>query len=393
MSLREWLIAIGALIILGIVIDGVRRMHRSRKEAQAISSGMGADDIEDSPIDEGYNPELPNGGSRPVTAETLQERGYVKTARKSLFGNRPQKPTRPVVSAKDQHAEAQADDPHWKPSEMDPSTVQEFDDPVEHMSAVDDGYDDSDIHDDWVGESRFADDAERQASYTDPDQDAPPVLSDEAAFEPEPEVDEEPVAQEPIVEEPVVDESVADEPVRSSNSAVEQDTAKRGGEKTPQAVDRDRPKAGANRPDAQEVIVINVLARKEKAFDGVALKKLFEACGLEFGDMEIYHRHESDDTRSPVQFSVANAVEPGTFRAQDMVKMKTPGISFFMSMPGPSDSLKAFEFMLETAQCVVHNLGGELKDERRSVMTPQTIEHCRQRIREFERKRRSQRVG
>jgi len=37
----------------------------------------------------------------------------------------------------------------------------------------------------------------------------------------------------------------------------------------------------------------------------------------------------------------------------------------------------------------VRNLGGELRDEHRSVMTSQTIEHCRQRIREFERKRRS----
>ncbi|MEP3563426.1 MAG: cell division protein ZipA, partial [Marinobacter sp.] len=41
---------------------------------------------------------------------------------------------------------------------------------------------------------------------------------------------------------------------------------------------------------------------------------------------------------------------------------------------------------------VVRNMGGELKDERRSVMTPQTIEHCRQRIREFERKQRFHRV-
>ena len=57
-----------------------------------------------------------------------------------------------------------------------------------------------------------------------------------------------------------------------------------------------------------------------------------------------------------------------------------------------TNALQAFEFMLETAQCVVRNLGGELKDERRSVMTPQTIEHCRQRIREFERKQRSQRA-
>ena len=74
-----------------------------------------------------------------------------------------------------------------------------------------------------------------------------------------------------------------------------------------------------------------------------------------------------------------------------MVTMSTPGISFFMSLPGPSNAMQAFDFMLETAQCVVKNLGGELKDERRSVMTAQTIEHCRQRIREYERKRHSRR--
>ncbi|WP_148862940.1 cell division protein ZipA [Marinobacter fonticola] len=382
MSLREWLIAIGALIILGIVIDGVRRMHRSRKEAQAISSGMGADDIEASPIDEGFNPELPNGGSRPVTADTLQERGYVRSAAKSRFGLPPQKPTRPVVSAEAKERQEREDQDRWPSSETDTTNDEMFDEPVEHLSALDDNYGDGEVHDDWSGDERRVDDRafddeepilERESSEPRHDDHVPPVLSDEAEFE----------SEEPVAEEP--------EPIR--NSTVEKDTATRNGESAPQPVDNDRPKAGANRPDAREVIVINVLARKEKAFDGAALKKLFEACGLEFGDMDIYHRHEASDTRSPVQFSVANAVEPGTFRAKDMVDMKTPGISFFMSLPGPSDSLKAFEFMLETAQCVTHNLGGELKDERRSVMTPQTIEHCRQRIREFERKRRSQRVG
>ena len=132
-----------------------------------------------------------------------------------------------------------------------------------------------------------------------------------------------------------------------------------------------------------------MLAKTGENFSGTKLKNLFEACGLQHGDLDIYHRHEETDTHSPVQFSVASAVEPGTFRPEDMATLSTPGISFFMSMPGPTNSLQAFEFMLETAQCVVRNLGGDLKDERRSVMTPQTIEHCRQRIREFERKKRS----
>ena len=78
MSLREWLIAIGTLVIIGIVIDGVRRMRRARKESMAISSGMGADELKDSPLDDDFNPELPNGGARTVSRSTLEDRGYLK---------------------------------------------------------------------------------------------------------------------------------------------------------------------------------------------------------------------------------------------------------------------------------------------------------------------------
>ncbi|WBA80376.1 cell division protein ZipA C-terminal FtsZ-binding domain-containing protein [Endozoicomonas sp. GU-1] len=42
--------------------------------------------------------------------------------------------------------------------------------------------------------------------------------------------------------------------------------------------------------------------------------------------------------------------------------------------------------MEETARRLALDLGGELKDEQFSVMTQQTLEHCRQRIREYERK-------
>ena len=72
MSLREWLIAIGTLVIIGIVVDGIRRMRRARKESMAISSGMGADELEDSPLDDEYNPELPNGGARTISRDTLK---------------------------------------------------------------------------------------------------------------------------------------------------------------------------------------------------------------------------------------------------------------------------------------------------------------------------------
>ncbi|MEP3561314.1 MAG: cell division protein ZipA, partial [Marinobacter sp.] len=276
MSLREWLIAIGTLVIIGIVVDGIRRMHRARKESIAISSGMGVDELDDSPLDQDFNPELPNGGARIVSRGTLEENGYLKS------------------------------------------------DHSESLNSLDD---DSDFAPEsgWGAERDDAYSPDQPEERTRSHESAPVEVPDEASHRSADDVD--PVAEDmPSQRKDVV-------------SDVQEDTANR------QFAQRDanRPLAGANRPEAKEVLVINVLSPQDKPFEGAVLKKLFEACGLEFGDLDIYHRHEGSDTTTPVQFSVASAVEPGTFRPEDMPALSTPGISFFMSLPGPTNALQAFE--------------------------------------------------
>ena len=59
----------------------------------------------------------------------------------------------------------------------------------------------------------------------------------------------------------------------------------------------------------------------------------------------------------------------------------------FLSLPVAGESLAAFNDLSVTAKNLANALGAELKDENRSVMTPQTIEHGRQRVIEYERKR------
>ena len=295
-----------------------------------------------------------------ISRDTLEERGYVKRERSDRFGSPKPKPTRPVTAASkapaNEDAADETDETAWDSG----------------FSAHDDA--DSEPETGWGATDEQISEGDR-------------FDTDEVVSKPRVQSHEWQESDTP--RETPADDAQGEESVPPTvTTEVEEDTARR----IPADQGGSQPLAGANRPEAREVIVINVLARSDDEFTGAALKKLFEACGLEFGDMDIYHRHEAADTTSPVQFSVANAVEPGTFKPKDMPTLTTPGISFFMSMPGPSNSLQAFEFMLETAQCVVRNLGGELKDERRSVMTPQTIEHCRQRIREFDRKQRSQRV-
>jgi cell division protein ZipA len=280
MNLRDWLIIIGVVIIVGIVIDGYRRMRLAKKDALKMSLDMGGN-FDNTPIDDDYNPELPAGGARVVSSEVL-DTGVVKVSDDELNSANTK-----LVASKD-------DDIKLGPNVK--------------MSA---------------------DSSTRIKSQ-------------------------------------VTVETVRSSSVNSSNKSVAQVETN-------------------NKDNDALVLVINVHALTHQGFPGSEVKKLLEACGLDHGQMSIFHRHEEDDLLSPIQFSVANAIEPGYFDPDTLDEISTPGVSFFMTLPGPKDYSKAFEYMLETAQCFARNLKGELKDENLSAMTAQTIEHSRQRIKEFKR--------
>ncbi|XQU09273.1 cell division protein ZipA [Halomonas sp. LY9] len=141
--------------------------------------------------------------------------------------------------------------------------------------------------------------------------------------------------------------------------------------------------------NADEMIVISVLSRDPEGFDGSKLLELMMACGLRYSrTMGVFHRFETESPDSELQFSMVNVLKPGSFPIEEMDEFVTPGITFLMPLPGAVDSSAAFEAMVETAMVVVRHMGGELKDENRSVMTAQTIEFARQRVHEFERRHR-----
>lgn len=141
--------------------------------------------------------------------------------------------------------------------------------------------------------------------------------------------------------------------------------------------------------EEKEILAINVLARGDRRFNGSDLWAAFQRNGLTFGDMNIFHRL-NPVTRTP-QYSVANAIEPGTFDLSNIESMKTPGACLFLPLPGPSEPAAVFDDMLRVARDIGQSLDGEVKDENFSVLTGQTEEHYRQRIAEFSRKRMSKR--
>jgi len=142
----------------------------------------------------------------------------------------------------------------------------------------------------------------------------------------------------------------------------------------------------AERAAAQEIIVINVLKDDEPLLKGKDLLQVFKACDMRHGEMDIFHRFEQANAQGKIQFSVVNALQPGNFDLDIMDVMSTPGISLFMSLPGPQNPMEAFDAMSEVALVFARNFNASLYDESHSALTPQTLEHYRNRVREFTRK-------
>ena len=142
----------------------------------------------------------------------------------------------------------------------------------------------------------------------------------------------------------------------------------------------------SERPAAEEIIVINVLKESAPLLNGLDLFNVFKACDMRHGEMSAFHRFEKAHAQGKIQFSVVNTLKPGIFDINNMESLQTPGISLFMSLPGPENPMEAFDAMSEMAQVFARNFNASVYDESHSDLTPQTLEHYRHRIREFSRK-------
>ena len=138
-----------------------------------------------------------------------------------------------------------------------------------------------------------------------------------------------------------------------------------------------------------ELIILGVLAKSGAVFKGPELVAALRGQGLKFGNMSIFHR--IDSATDEHLFSVANAVEPGTFDLADMEALETPGITFFLQLPVPGDAFETLEDMLLSARTVAAALGGDVKDDQMNTLTGQTVEHIRQRLSDYARRRLTQR--
>ncbi|GLQ97543.1 cell division protein ZipA [Dyella mobilis] len=158
---------------------------------------------------------------------------------------------------------------------------------------------------------------------------------------------------------------------------------------TPAPAPRVPPRSDLGKRPAQmpveRIVSLFVVAREGHAFNGADLVVAAEKAGLEYGDMGIYHRLVDGKREVGPIFSVANMLKPGSFDLTRVDALRTPGLSFFMALPGAVPALDAWDAMLPTAQRLAELLDGQVLDEERNALGRQRIAHIRDELRGWDR--------
>lgn len=424
MSMRDWLIIIVIVGIVLILVDGYRRKHKNSIRIK-IDKNIPPPGNDDDPLE---TAELPNGGARitprgnAATFASLQNEAdeddfdenvpllmdAVNLAKDKSAAQR--KDYVPVKPESDDFDQENADDYSYEEdSDSDEDPADESANSIARTSSVYNRYDEE-----MQAESEdFDQDYENNDAEVEEEEEAEDQLEEDAGDD-ENIVSsvkvshrETPVSSgresriEPSFGEldPLSADDWEDKPahLRETDKKSKKEAKKENKKKQELAARQtelfsDSPgdyyseedKEDEHTQEPEEVIVINVMAKSGEHFAGKDLLPILLKQGMQLGKMSIFHKHADADANGPVMFSMANIVKPGTFDVTQMDEFTTPGVSFFLQLPNKLGNMRCFEEMLQAANSIRESLHGDLKDEHRSVITRQTIEHCRQRIQDFE---------
>lgn len=137
-----------------------------------------------------------------------------------------------------------------------------------------------------------------------------------------------------------------------------------------------------------DAVVVHLMAPAGQTFSAKPLFAALHNAGLKFGERNIFHSYAeggAGNGQPSARFSVANALKPGAFEGS-LHDFSTPGVAFFMLINDLPEPLAVFDAMLSAAQAVAKELDAELRDEQRATLTRNGIAHYRQRILDYSRR-------
>lgn len=152
----------------------------------------------------------------------------------------------------------------------------------------------------------------------------------------------------------------------------------------PQMHQPDRPRRPPM-PDPDRIVSLFVVARDNHVITGAQLLEAAVKTGMDFGEMNIFHRITEGESR-PV-FSLANAAKPGHFDRMAWHEFETGALVLFTTLPNPMSALDAWDSMLATARRMAEILNADLQDEKHHPFTRRREAQIREEMRDYERKR------
>lgn len=337
-GIRELLMFVGALIFIGVLVDGIRRFQQNRRSQVKVKidrkvHAQLADEVDEEDLSV-YRAELPNGGARVVN----------------------------------KHSGNMNDESVSEQKKIAPRFSEPLDILMEGMTKREAlvGKDDEENETVEEHEESFSISATDGVSWGEKE----PFL--EKDYQDDEEEDELELAK-PIT----ANKGRTTHNQRDLFSASSEEEHKEKQISTPAPKAKDLP---------EEILAISVMAKGDSEFSGATLLEAILAFGLRYGDMEIFHRHEQSNGQGPVIFSMANALNPGTFDLESMPEEHFKGVTFFMRLSQLNKRIFVLELMLDIAKRLANQLDGELKDDSRSVLSSQTVTHYKSRIQEYERR-------
>lgn len=133
----------------------------------------------------------------------------------------------------------------------------------------------------------------------------------------------------------------------------------------------------------QKIVTLRLVGHDKKPFQGDELVLSMRGIGLRHGKFGIFHRYDGNDESRTI-FSAASLVEPGSFDLANIKDQQIPGISLFLVLPGPVDSVEGFDLMMAAARALSQTLDGELLDESGSTLSIQRERYLREEIIQYQ---------
>lgn len=116
--------------------------------------------------------------------------------------------------------------------------------------------------------------------------------------------------------------------------------------------------------DINNYIILQLMAPTQRPYRGYELIQTLTSAGFHYGKMNIFHFYADPLSQTEHLFSLASAIEPGTFDLNNTGEIVCPGLCLFMSIHKVKSALTAFEVMWDTAQILAQDLGGTLCDRK-----------------------------